>query len=158
MAGCIKRCTTFRTDNVTNAWLDIRDHFGPRVTQSSSIYTTDMSEWAVWAAENGADPVTDVVKFGNWLIWKCSFGTTNYGNLATRVRDHVGITGVPCPYDSGNYDVTRSILWLGSVPATTNDHGSNYMRVSQRGNAWGFECTYSGCPYQTSNGYPYFHA
>lgn len=158
MSGCVTKCTTYRTDTIDHAWSDIRDHFGPIVNTSSSIYATDISEWNTWAAANGVDPVTDVDKFGKWLIWKCSYGTTNYGNLSTRIRDHEGISCIPCPYDSNGYDEDRSEMWLGFVPTTTTDHGSYYMKVTQRGNIWGFECTYSGCPYKTENGYPYFHA
>ena len=158
MPGCISRCTTYRTDNRENAWLDIRDHFGPRVQVGSDIYVTDMNEWTLWANENGVDPVTDVIKFGKWFIWRCSIGTTDYGNLSSRSREHTGISCIPCPFSSVDYDKDRSELWLGYTPTTLSDHGNYYMRVAQRGSSWGFECTYSGCPYKMDNGHPYFHA
>lgn len=159
MPGCATRCTTFRTDTRDNAWTDVRDHFGPRVAIGTTIYTNDMNEWTIWANENGADPVTDITKFGNWLVWKCSFGTTNYGNLATRVRDHEGVSCVPCPYNSTAHaaDPDRAEIWLGFTPTSLVDHGDNYMRVAQRGSSWGWECTYSGCSYLLDNGTPYFH-
>ena len=157
MAGCITRCTTYRTDSIANAWLDIRDHFGPRVSTNSDVYIQDITEWTEWATQNSVDPVLNVSKFGNWLIWKCSYGTTNFGNLPTRNRDHIGISCIPCPYDSNNYDAVRSELWLGFTPTTLVDHGIYFMKVSQRGSAWGFSCTYPGCIFQTENGHPYFH-
>lgn len=157
MPGCITKCTTFSTDTRENAWLDIRGHFGPVTEVGSDVYTQDISEWTEWATANAVS-TTDVAKFGRWLIWRCSYGTVNYGNLPTRKRDHVGISCIPCPFDSNNYDAVRSETWLGYIPTSLEDHGSYYMRVTQRGNVWGFECTYSGCPYQDDYGYPYFHA
>ena len=157
MAGCLSKCTTFRINSIGNAWLDIRDHYGPRVPTSSSIYTQDINEWNIWAVENGFDPVTDVQKFGDWLNWKCSIGTTNYGNLSSRIRNHIGISAIPCPFDLDNYDPNRSELWLGYIPTSLVSHDNHYMKVSLRGSSWGFQCTYSGCPYQEANGFPYFH-
>ena len=155
MPGCITRCTTFRTDSIANAWTDIREHFGPRVPVGSAIYLRDIAEWTSWAASYGISDL-NVNKFGNWLIWKCSNGTVNYGNLATRIHDHTGISCVPCPFDSNNYDVIRSESWLGYTPTSLVDHSNFYMKVKYHG-SWGFECTYSGCPYQIEHGRPYFH-
>jgi len=159
MGNCFNRCPEFRIDNRENAWLDIRGSFGPRnAIIGSEVYNSDISEWVPWALLNSADPISDVERFGKWLIWKCTYGTTNYGNLPTRNRNHIGISAIPCPYDSSKYDEIRSELWLGFVPSITSDHGVNYMKVSQRGNVWGFECTYSGCPFSIDNGYQYFNA
>jgi len=158
MPGCLTKCTTFRIDNRNNAWLDVRGHFGPRTQIGSSIHIEDMNEWTLWANDNGVDPITEVDTFGKWLIWKCSMGTTDYGNLPTRKRDHVGISCIPCPFDSSDYDEVRSEIWLGYIPTSLEDHVDHYLRVAQRGTSWGFECTYSGCPYQDEYGYPYFHA
>lgn len=161
MPGCATRCTSYRTDDRDNAWYDIRSHFGPRTSIGSTIYMNDIGDWTLWASDNGYDPVVDVEVFGKWLIWKCSFGTTNMGNLPTRKRDHTGISCIPCPYDAST-EVARARIWLGlsdtdPFPSRT-DHGDYYMKVSQRGNSWGFECTYSGCTYLIDNGIPYFHA
>lgn len=160
MPGCATRCTSFRTDTRDNAWLDIREHFGPRTDVGSDVYNEDISDWNTWIAMSGGNPL-DNVKFGKWLIWKCSYGTINYGNLPTRKRDHVGISCIMCPYDS-NSEPDRTRLWLGleetdPIP-TQSDHDVNYMRVAQRGNVWGFECTDSNCPYLTETGHAYFHA
>lgn len=163
MPGCATRCTTYRTDNRNNAWLDIRSHFGPISQIGSTVYTRDIDEWTSWAVANGKDPVSDVTAFGNWLIWRCGIGTVNYGNLPSRIRDHEGISCIPCPYSTAppGYDQSlwdaRSEMWTGSVPASYEDHGEYYMKVSQDGNSWGFRCTYSGCPYQDANGKPFFY-
>lgn len=165
MPGCATRCTIFSGTNRDDVWVEIRDHFGPRIHDASTIatngiYINDINEWTVWANNNGADPITDVEKFGKWLIWKCSVGTTNYGNLSTRIRDHVGVSCVPCPYSTDS-DADRTRMWLDLEAAdpipTQNDHTNSYMKVAQRGSSWGWECTYSGCPHQVDNGYPYFH-
>jgi hypothetical protein len=163
MPGCATRCTTFSKNSIEDAWTDIRYHFGPRVswsTEAGSIAVTDLEDWTDWATSNGVN-TGDVDKFGKWLIWKCSYGTNNYGNLPTRIRDHEGISCIMCPYDS-NSDPDRTRIWLGlestdSLPTQT-DHGEYYMKVSQRGSHWGFECTYSGCSYLSTTGHPYFHA
>jgi len=163
MPGCITKCTDYRVDSIENAWLDIRGHFGPIVPIGSTIFNNDISEWNLWAASHGKDPVTDVVIFGRWLIWKCSYGTTNYGNLPSRIRDHEGISCIPCPYDtpplgysSSAWD-NRSELWLGFVPSTMVDHGEYYMKVTGRSSLWGFQCTFNGCPHFVNTGKPYFH-
>lgn len=150
------KCTTYRTDNIGNAWLDIRSVIGPVLPVGSDAYNRDISEWTSWAIANSYDPISSVVEFGKWLLWKCNFGTTSYGNLPTRKRDHVGISYIPCPYDSNNYDPVRSSLWLGFIPSTTSDHGNHYMKVSNNGASWGFSCTFDGCPFFLDNGYSYF--
>ena len=157
MPGCATKCTNYRTNTIDNAWTDIHAHFGPGVAVGSPLYTTEINLWNLYAAEKGHDPVADVEIFGKWLVWKCAYGTTNMGNLPTRKRDHVGISCIPCPYDTGS-DLDRSEVWLGQPVGPQNDHGEYYMRVAQRGNRWGFECTFSGCPYLIDNGRPYFHA
>jgi hypothetical protein len=167
MPGCATRCTTFSRTSIQAAWEDIRGHFGPRVewsTDSGTIPATDVALWNAWATSKGI-ALGDVTRFGKWLIWYLSYGTVEYGNLPTRIRDHVGISCIPCPYDLRS-DATRTRIWLGLAETdplpTQSDHTvsgeGHYMKVSQRGNIWGFECTDPNCPYLISNGQSYFHA
>lgn len=156
MPGCLTRCTTYRSDSIANAWVDIREHFGPKVPVGSTIYIDDVNEWVVWASDNGINTL-DANKFGKWLIWKCSVGTTNYGNLpSNKKHTHVGVCHASCPFDSNNYDEIRSESWLGYIPTSLADHGKFYMKTMYHG-SWGMECTYSGCPYLIEHGRPYFH-
>lgn len=163
MPNCATRCTTFSKESIEAAWTDIRGHFGPRVdwsTDSGSLAATDVTTWEEWATAKGIN-TEDVTKFGKWLIWYLSYGTTEYGNLPTRIQDHVGISCIPCPYSTDSTEA-RTIIWLGledtdPIP-TQSDHTIYYMKVTQRGNSWGFECTDPNCPYLISNGQPYFHA
>jgi hypothetical protein len=155
MPGCLTRCTDYRTDSIANAWTDIREHFGPRVPVGSEIYQIDITEWIEWALDNSTN-TSDVQKFGRWLIWRCSNGTVNYGNLPSRKRDHTGKCFAPCPFDSSNYDSIRSEAMLGYTPISLSDHNNQYLKVEYHGR-WGFECTYSGCPYLIEHGRPYFH-
>ena len=166
MPGCATRCTTFRRDSMEAAWTDIRGHFGPVVpwsTETGSLSYTDVVTWNAWATVNGIS-ISDVDKFGKWLIWLLSYGTVEYGNLPTRIRDHVGLSCVPCPYDLRS-NVTRTRIWLGlddSDPIPTrSDHTvagkGYYMIVTQKGNVWGFGCTDPNCAYLMNNGTPYFH-
>jgi hypothetical protein len=159
MPGCVTKCTSYRTTSIDEAWEDIRDHFGPRVAIGSTRYNEDIAEWEEWANNNGVS-TTDASKFGKWLVWRCAYGTAEYGNLPTRKRDHTGISCVTCPYDS-NSDSVRTRLWLDleytDLLPTRSDHGTYYMRVAHRGNSWGFECTSDSCPYYIANGTRYFH-
>ena len=159
MPGCATRCTTYRQDTTDNAWEDVRAHFGPVTEVGSDVYVEDFSEWATWSSEHGVS-VSDANMFGKWLIWKCSYGTTEYGNLPTRKREHTGISCIPCPYDNRSSE-NHTRLWLeleDSEPIPSrNNHGTYYMRVAQRGASWGFECTYDTCNYFVSNGTRYFH-
>jgi hypothetical protein len=169
MPGCATGCATFSRDSIEDAWLDIRYHFGPRnIDTSSDQYAEDISEWNQWVAQVnselglGIDPVTSVDRFGKWLNWKFSIGTPNFGNLPTRIRDHVGISCIPCPYDlEVRSSAVRSEMWtsLSGIPRNDHEEGQiHYLQVAQRGNTWGFECTYSGCTYEIDHGHPYFHA
>ena len=158
MPRCLSGCPDFRRTNREDAWLDIRGHYGPVADVGSSVYQRDITAWNTWANSKGIDPITNVATFGNWLIWKCSFGTDNLGNLPTRKREHLGISCIPCPYDSVNYDEGRSELWLGFVPTALADHGNHFMKITQKGTSWGFSCTFPGCPHNVEYGFPYFHA
>ena len=167
MTGCATRCTTFSRNSIESAWTDIRNHFGPIVpwsTESGSLAARDVAIWTAWATSKSIDP-NDVTRFGKWLIWLLSYGTIEYGNLPTRTRDHLGISCIPCPYDVRS-DIDRTRVWLGlsdtdPVPSQS-DHTvggvGHYMKVSIRGNIWGFECTDPNCPFLSSNGIAYFHA
>jgi len=168
MPGCATRCTTFSRTSIQAAWTDIRYHFGPRhiewSTTSGTLPYVDVTTWTEWATSKSVDSA-DVTRFGKWLIWYLSYGTAEYGNLPTRIRDHVGISCIPCPYDSRS-DATRTRLWLGLEDTdplpTQSDHTVSgegyYMKVKQRGNIWGFECSDPNCPYLVANGQAYFHA
>ncbi len=149
-------CPTYRTDTVDNAWIDIRDNFGPRVPVGSEIYLTDMSEWTTWASSNGIDP-TNAVKFSKWLIWLIQYGTVNYGNFpSNKKQEHTGRSWSPCPFDSNCYSAMRSETMLGYTPSSTANHGNFFMKPMYHG-VWGMECTYSGCPYMVEYGRPYFY-
>ena len=163
MAGCVTRCTTYRKDSIQHAWEDIRAHFGPIVdwsTEPGSVAEDDVSEWAAWASANGKS-VNDVTFFGKWLIWRLSYGTVEYGNFPSRIRDHEGVSCIPCSYSVSSSSLNTR-LWLGledhePLPSKS-DHSDYYMKVSARGSKWGFECTADNCPYYLENGVRYFHS
>lgn len=164
MPGCVRGCPTVDSTSYVTAWESVRNFFGPRPESmapddSLDLYGEDLIEYGDWLTEWNATygGITDSpAQFGKWLIWRLSIGTAAAGNLPSRKRDHVGISCVPCPYDVKADDV-RTENMLGSVPSK-QDHDVYYMRVAQRGASWGFECTYSGCPYLLANGHPYFYA
>jgi hypothetical protein len=130
----------------------------------TELYNIDLDNYSGWLSDwnaehggvvGGNDLLDSTQRFGKWMVWRCVNGTVNYGNLQSRKRDHVGLSCALCPYDSSANDI-RVINMLGSIP-TQVDHGMYYMKVTQRGSVWGFECTYSGCPYLIENGHPYFY-
>lgn len=168
MPRCFSGCVSYRRDTIANAWTDVIDVYGPAAvaysTEVGSLPQTEVALWTEWATDNGISPL-DVDFFGKWLIWWRVNGTVEYGNLPTRIRDHVGISCIPCPYDLRSDDVrTRSWLELEDTdPLPTRvDHTyggqGHYLKVAQRGNVWGFECTHPGCTILVSTGHPYFHA
>jgi hypothetical protein len=125
-------------------------------TFRNNLYAADLADFVIWAndhSQNASDPLL----FGKFMNWKLSIGTNSFGNLPQRVREYVGISCIPCPYDTASSE-ERSEIWLGEPVTSQLSHGVYRMKVSQRGNKWGFECTYPGCPFEVANGYPYFHA
>lgn len=164
MPGCASRCANIDTTTYSGAWWSARSHYGPGPESMNEddrldLYGTDLADYSDWLSawnnEHGGGIVDTSAQFAKWLNWRFSIGTSALSNLPRRKRGHVGISCAPCPYDTKADDV-RSEIMLGSVPSKV-DHGVYYMKVSGRGSAWGFECTYSGCPYTLANGSPYFY-
>ena len=98
--------------------------------------------------------------------WKKLYGTEYFGNLPQyKVFDHVGHCYAPCPYDIDATDIrTRHLLDIslsGTLPLKVAHIGSDskhyYMKTSNSAGAWGYQCTFSGCPYLLSTGVPYFY-
>jgi len=104
--------------------------------------------------------------------WEQLYGTTTYGNLPQHKKHfHVGHCWAPCPYDIECNEVrTRNMLdlterdedgeYIYPLPTRTTHSGIDnkhyYMKTHSRG-VWGFECTYSGCPYYLAHGKRYFY-
>jgi len=149
-------CPIYRTDTIDNAWIDIRDKFGPNPVLGSDIHTSDVTEWLNWSSSKGISS-TDVNKFGKWLIWFLMYGTVNYGNLPSdKKHEHVGRCWSRCPFDSTCYNEDRSKTMLGYIPTNLTDHGDFYMKPVFHG-SWGMECTYTGCSYLIGHKRPYFY-
>jgi hypothetical protein len=167
---CIDNCPTQDLSSYYNAWSAMRNNFGPRPdsmvnTYRDELYNEDYGNYLIWldtwnnehgVAVGGTDIADTIAQFSKWMQWRCTVGTPNYANLPERLREHVGISCVPCPYDDKSSDI-RAEHMLGAVP-TQVDHDIYYMRVALRGTAWGFECTYDSCPYYIANGRRYFYA
>lgn len=152
------RCPILDYSSHHSVWESVRDYFGPRVESMSEDYAVqlfneDMQYYSDWLLTSGQNDTTRV--FGKWMMWKLNTGTTNFGNLQVRKRDHIGISCCPCPYDTKASD-ERSEILLGEIPTEKIDHGIYYMKISARGSVYGFECTYSNCPYLLNKGTPYF--
>jgi len=81
-----------------------------------------------------------------------------------KVNDHVGKCYSPCPYDISATDIrTRHLLNItmsGTLPLKVahigDDNKHYYMKMISAGGFWGWECTYSGCPYLLDTGEHYF--
>lgn len=169
MPGCLG-CPTSSSTTISGVWTDFRFHYGPNPdnmgteingsTYRDILYSEDLADYSEWALAHGmANPLNDsnYKVFRDWFSWKLMFGSNSGGELPTRIRDHVGISCAPCPYDT-NCDNIRAAHMVGSVPPSRNDHGIYYMKIEQRGAVWGFVCTYSSCPYLLSTGHAYFYA
>ena len=81
------------------------------------------------------------------------------------VNGHVGKCYAPCPYDIEATDIrTRHLLDIsisGTLPTKVAHIGDDskhyYMKVTNAGGAWGYQCTYSGCPYLLDTGQPFLY-
>ena len=163
MPGCLG-CPTSNSTTISGVWVDYRNHYGPTIsgmnaTYKEELYVEDLSFYVEWADDHGiANPLNDsnYKVFGKWFSWKLIHGANEAGNLPERIKDHVGLSCAPCPYGT-NCDDVRAIHMVGSVPPNQNDHGGYYMKIEGRGSAWGFTCTYSGCPYLVNTGHEYFY-
>jgi hypothetical protein len=158
------KCPTSNNTTISGVWEDFRDCCGPRpgsmnTARKEELYNEDLDFYSVWALNQGiAEPLNDsnYKVFGKWFSWKLTMGTNSGANLPMRIRDHVGISCVLCPYDTHCPDL-RAEHMTGGVPAVQSDHGDYYMRVESRGSKWGFACTFSDCPYFISTGRVYFY-
>ncbi|MBV5347926.1 hypothetical protein JZU46_06910 [bacterium] len=97
--------------------------------------------------------------------WHKLYGTDIQGSLSQyKATQHKGKSFSPCPYSTQAPDLrTRHMLNLtmsGTLPLKVDHTGSDnilyYMKTAVRGD-WGYECTFSGCPYLLSTGFPYFY-
>lgn len=96
--------------------------------------------------------------------WAKNVGTTSYGNLPEyKCNEHEGHSYAPCPYSTQATDKrTRHLLGIstsGTLPTKVSHvdgDGRIYYMKTFRSGGWGYECTYSGCPYLLSEGKPYF--
>lgn len=160
----MSRCPTSTSVTISGVWTDFRNYCGPTMSGMSvgyrnELYVEDLGYYSEWADDYGiADPLNDsnYPIFKKWFSWKLMYGTNSGGNLPGRIRDHVGLSCALCPYDTNCNDV-RAGHMVGSVPAIQTDHGKYYMRIEGRGSAWGFVCTYPGCPYLLDTGKNYFY-
>lgn len=156
MPGCLG-CPSSDSTTILGVWTDFRDHYGPRLRNGDALYLEDLADYEEWAIEHGIPNYsTDYLTFKKWFAWRLTVGVNAYGNLGTRLRDHVGISAAKCPYDTNCNDI-RATHMTGGVPANQNDHGNFYMAVEGRGSTWGFACTFSGCPYLADTGHDYFY-
>lgn len=167
MPGCLFKCPDITNTSLRAAWDSARDHYGPRsdamnTAYADSLYATDLADFVEWVSDSNTSHGTthdasDPVLFAKFINWRLSIGTTALGNLPQRIREYEGISCIPCPYDTASSS-DRSMIWLGFLPASQVSHSIYRMKVTQRGNVWGFECTHDGCPYLVANGIRYFHA
>ena len=163
MPGCLG-CPTSTSTTISGVWTDFRNHYGPTIagmsaTYKNELYVEDLGYYSEWANDHGiVDPLNDsnYTVFKKWFGWKLMYGTNSGGNLPERIRDHVGLICAPCPYDSNCSDL-RAEHMLGSVPVVQTDHKNYYMKIEGHGSAWGFVCTFSGCPYLLDTGNNYFY-
>lgn len=157
-------CPTSTSTTISGVWVDFRNQCGPTIAGMSvmykdELYVKDLGYYVEWADDHGiVDPLNDsnYAVFRKWFAWKLMYGTNSGGNLPVRLRTHVGLSCAPCPYSTECNDI-RAEHMLGNIPAIQTSHGNYYMKVEGRGTAWGFVCTYSGCPYLLDTGKNYFY-
>lgn len=150
--------------SLEDTWLVIREAFGPIPRVGLAIYT-DLMNQEIAEYNNYVSTQVNKVSFNKWLIWKLTTGSISYGNFTPDTKnDHVGHCFAPCPYDSNSTDLrTRLLLGLSEsdlLPIKILHEQNNthyYMQTMNHGAVWGYQCSFPGCPYFTSNNKPYFY-
>lgn len=161
------RCITITGTTNEEIWKQVRQVYGPVPVYASPSDTTpsypphealmndDISRYNNYISEYGTS-----VSFDKWLIWFIETGSHIYGNLRKNIKNEdVGHCHAPCPYDTLSSDL-RTTHMLGAVPAKVMHeiNGTHYyLKTTARGNKWGYECTFPGCPYNIDNGKAYFY-
>lgn len=175
MPDCIPSCVEIKegwTDR--QKWNYVKNLYQPNYAIDSNGDEVDardiddearIADFVIWDGQYNEDYTTwqafySSTPFEKWLQWQYKVGTTWYGNLPQHKRnDHEGHCWIPCPYSTDSSDDRSDAMWdvHGDPTLTKNDHGNNYMQTESNGTAWGYRCTYSGCPYETANNKPYFY-
>ena len=96
--------------------------------------------------------------------WEKIYGTDYEGNLPQwKKSNHVGHCWAGCPFDYNSTELrTRHLLGLSATdPLPTKiphtDGSKHYFMQTNYKGAWGYTCTYSGCPYFLTTGNRYFY-
>jgi len=158
------------TIDSNGSWIDNRATDDPARIAAESKYTSMYNvDLAIWQARTASGHNETFERF---LQWQYEIGTTAYGNLPQHKKhEHEGYCWMPCAYHRSDHwtqeqidamrDRTRTMLGLESWQDPLegfSDHGDYYMRLHAKGNIWGYECTYSGCPYYVTYGERYFYS
>jgi len=157
-------CITVSGSTNEEKWVEVRTVIGPvpRNNQASiDLMNADIAEYNKAILDYGIS-----VAFDKWLIWRLTVGTSLYGNLPTnqKINSKLGRRYLQCPYDTACSEArTRALLLLSDTDVLPSrflheigtDH--YYMKVSPRGNRWGYECTFPGCPFHITNNKNYFY-
>jgi hypothetical protein len=126
-------------------------------TAFNQMYQADLDHWMSYHSSK---------PFELYLQWRFQHGTRAYGNLPQpEYLNKVGHCWMPCPYSTECTD-TRTRLMLGlsdtdPLPPKTShelvDGKKVYLKTASSGAAWGFICTFDGCPHYIANGTRYFY-
>ena len=145
-------------------WEAICNVFGPVPDLSNQIYidlrTQDLADYQTYLSLYGGSTT-----FKQWFMWKLTTGSAVYGRLGADTKSsHVGHCYAICPYsiDCGETR-TRIMLKLSDTdPLPTQvSHtvgGVDYfLKSTNRGSKWGYECTCPTCSFLLSTGKEYFY-
>lgn len=152
-------CVNITGTSNEEVWAEIREVYGPKPVAGSagtiSLMNADIAEYEQFLIDSGRS-----VSFYKWLLWRLTTGTANYGNLSDNKKvKKVGHLYTLCPYDT-QCDDLRAEHMLGGIPTQVTHEVSGvhyYMTNTARGNIWGYACTFPGCPFNITNGKPYFY-
>lgn len=137
--------------------IDSQGNYAPTGDPSDPCVITASGNYDLAFASDYLDWQTRApnARFEKYLEWRQQYGTKAYANLPQHKRsEHVGHCWMPCPYSTDSSALRSELMWSKTNAPTLSgvDHGIYYMKTAAKGSVWGFECTYSGCPYFINTG------
>ena len=149
--------------NDQDIWLTIRNVLGPVPDMSNQLFIDlrdrDFADYQHYIATYGG-----TATFKQWFMWKLTTGSSIYGSLGRTLKNtHEGHCYAPCPYSvSCDEARTRIMLKLSDTDPlpiqVSHTIGSTdyFLKSSNRGSIWGYECTCPNCSFLLATGKKYF--
>jgi hypothetical protein len=157
MRGYIKRCATVSgTDS--QKW---RQLYGTTATYNLPQHKKNQHIGHCWSPcpySDESDSIRTEAMTGNYID---PYYVTVYHlkkELGVSSKEDIPIEDLRRVGTISGTILTTTVSGASGVDHFDYDKGKYvYMTTANRGNKWGYECTFSGCPYRAYHGKNYFH-